>query len=136
MAFPPDYFEEMDGEGTTNAEVAGMSQQQLGESFSGTGGQSGHPQGHQGPDHQADRHPKHLQTGAEYMSGILKSYCHLNLPIGPRQRIAIEAHHIIIDSRGVSGAVEIDNVLPLSKGRAGNWAFRWTRRACHFIKAG
>ena len=136
MAFPPDYFEEMDGEGTTDAEVAGMSQQQLGGSFSGTGGQSGSSSGSSGTGSSGG---STSEAPADWR-GIYVGHFKIVLPpeFADRtttERIAIEAHHIIIDSRGVSGAVEIDNVLPLSKGRAGNWAFSLDKAGVSFYKS-
>ncbi len=136
IEFPPDYFDDMDDGGTTNQQVAGMSQGDLEGIFSGTGNSSSGTGSNTGNNSSGNNN----SSAPPDWRGVYIGLFRIVLPQefgerGSEDRITVEARHIIIDSRGVSGSVEVINILPLSKGRAGNWAFSVDRMGVAFQKS-
>lgn len=139
MVFPLGYFDAMDGDEETSKDVAGMSQQQLVGAFSGNQGQGQGISGN-GTSSESDESGN---SGNQVLPDWRGVYIgHFKVVFPPEfadrtsgERIAVDARHIIIDSRGVSGSIAVENILPLSKGRAANWAFSLDKAGITFMKS-
>ena len=78
-----------------------------------------------------DNFPKHyydndlLFPSIENWRGVYVESLKIGMPepfqteesISKKQRVSFEAHHMIIDNYGLSGHFEVNNIIPLSKGR-------------------
>ncbi len=140
MVFPPHYFDEPD-EGT---DPHSLDQNQLLDLTQNPGGgtddnNSGNQISISQDQNDTTDTDTNNETNQSWRGFYLREF-KLTLPKefakrDSTERIAILARNLLIDTRGVSGAIEVENILPLEEGRMQKWAYSVDRVGVSFLRS-